>query len=42
MEDELPTFVTGLENLLGRNIARRVPGRRPTAELPDDHQLKLL
>ena len=37
-----PEFVAGLENLLGRKIARRAPGRRPTNELSADDQLKLL
>jgi putative transposase len=35
-------FVTGLESLLGRKIARRAPGRRPTTEFAADNQLKLL
>jgi putative transposase len=35
-----PEFVTGLENLLGRKIARRAPGRTPTCE--DHNQLRLL
>ena len=34
-------FVTGLERLLGRPIARRAPGRKPAAS-PDDRQLTLL
>ncbi len=34
-------FVTGLERLLGRPIARRAPGRKPTASV-DGVQLKLL
>jgi len=37
-----PEFVAGLEKLLGRKIARRAPGRRPTIEFPTDYQLKLL
>ena len=37
-----PEFVTGLENLLGRKIARRAPGRRPTNEIPAAEQLELL
>ena len=37
-----PEFVTGLEKLLGRKIARRSPGRRPTAEGPGAEQLELL
>jgi hypothetical protein len=37
-----PELVTGLENLLGRKIARRAPGRRPAIEFPEDYQLKLL
>jgi putative transposase len=37
-----PEFVTGLEKLLGRKIARRAPGRRPTSEVPAAEQLKLL
>ena len=37
-----PEFVTGLENLLGRKIALRAPGRKTTTEFPDDNQLKLL
>jgi putative transposase len=36
-----PEFVTGLERLLGRPIARRAPGRKPTAEVTGV-QLKLL
>jgi putative transposase len=34
-------FVTGLERLLGRTIARRAPGRKPTASVTGE-QLKLL
>jgi len=37
-----PEFVNSLENLLGRKIARRAPGRRPTAKFTTDDQLKLL
>ena len=37
-----PGFVTGLENLLGRKIARRAPGRRPAVKIPVAAQLKLL
>ena len=37
-----PEFVTGLENLLGRKIARRAPGRKATGEAPDPDQLRLL
>jgi hypothetical protein len=37
-----PEFVTGLETLLGRKIARRAPGRKSTAEMPVAHQLQLL
>ena len=37
-----PEFVTGLENLLGRKIARRAPGRRPAAKIPVGAQLELL
>jgi hypothetical protein len=37
-----PDFVEGLENLLGRKIARRAPGRKTTTAFPDDDQLKLL
>ena len=35
-----PEFVDGLEKILGRKIARRAPGRKPTGEDPD--QLRLL
>ena len=35
-------FVAGLENLLGRKIARRAPGRKRTGEEPDPNQLRLL
>ena len=34
-------FVTGLERLLGKPIARRAPGRKPTASVTGV-QLKLL
>jgi putative transposase len=37
-----PEFVTGLENLLGRKIARRAPGRKTTAKVPVAEQLELL
>jgi len=37
-----PEFVTGLERLLGREIARRDPSRRPTADVPAAKQLELL
>jgi putative transposase len=37
-----PEFVTGLEKLLGRKIARRAPGRKPTTEIPVAEQLELL
>ena len=37
-----PEFVTGLENLLGRKIARRAAGRKPTGDGPDPDQLRLL
>ena len=37
-----PEFIAGLENLLGRKIARRAPGRKTATEFPDDNQLKLL
>jgi hypothetical protein len=37
-----PEFVAGLENLLGRKIARRAPGRKPTPEVPVAEQLELL
>jgi putative transposase len=37
-----PEFVTGLEKLLGRKIARRAPGRRPATDFTADDQLKLL
>jgi len=37
-----PEFVTGLENLLGRKIARRAPGRKPTTDIPLAQQLELL
>jgi putative transposase len=37
-----PEFVTGLENLLGRKIARRAPGRRPSSAGPIAEQLELL
>jgi hypothetical protein len=35
-------FVTGLEKLLGREIACRAPSRRPTADVPAAEQLELL
>jgi len=37
-----PEFVTGLENLLGRKIARRAPGRKPRPTTPTAEQLELL
>jgi hypothetical protein len=37
-----PEFVTGLENLLGRKIARRAPGLKPTTETSAAEQLELL
>jgi hypothetical protein len=37
-----PEFVTGLENLLGRKIARRAPARKPTTDIPLAQQLELL
>lgn len=37
-----PEFVTGLENLLGRKIARRAPGRTPAPESLACKQLELL
>ena len=37
-----PEFVSGLENLLGRKIARRAPGRKPTTDIPLAQQLELL
>jgi hypothetical protein len=37
-----PEFFTGLENLLGRKIARRAPGRTPAAESSACKQLELL
>jgi putative transposase len=37
-----PEFVTGLESLLGRKIARRAPGRRPSAEVTTAEQMELL
>jgi putative transposase len=37
-----PEFVTGLENMLGRKIARRAPGRKPPTDFTADDQLKLL
>jgi putative transposase len=37
-----PEFVTGLETLLGRKIARRAPGRKLTTEIPASDQLELL
>jgi hypothetical protein len=38
---DAPEFVTGLENLPGRKIARRAPGRRPTTDTPAAEQLEL-
>ena len=35
-----PDFVDRLEKILGRPIARRAPGRKPTSE--DHNQLRLL
>jgi len=35
-----PEFVSGLEKILGRTIARRAPGRKPTGD--DRNQLRLL
>ncbi len=35
-----PQFVSGLEEILGRTIARRAPGRKPTGD--DQNQLRLL
>ena len=35
-----PEFVSGLEKILGRTIARRAPGRKPTGD--DQNQLRLL
>ena len=37
-----PEFVSGLENLLGRKIARRAPDRKPTTDIPLAQQLELL
>ena len=37
-----PEFVTGLENLLGRKIARRAPGRKPATDASLAEQLELL
>lgn len=37
-----PEFVDGLERILGRKIARRAPGRKPTADFPPATQLELL
>jgi putative transposase len=37
-----PEFVTSLENLLGRKIARRAPGRKPATETNLAEQLELL
>jgi putative transposase len=37
-----PEFVDGLERLLGRKIARRAPGRKPTNETQVAEQLQLL
>jgi hypothetical protein len=36
-----PEFVTGLERLLGRKIARRAPGRKPASTVTGE-QLDLL
>jgi len=36
-----PEFVTGLENLLGRKIARRAPDRKPPTDIPLAQQLEL-
>jgi putative transposase len=35
-------FVADLENMLGRKIARRAPGRKPTTEIHAGDQLELL
>ena len=37
-----PDFVSGLENLLGRKIARRAPGRRSRTKSPAGNQLRLM
>jgi hypothetical protein len=37
-----PEFVSGLEQLLGRKIARRAPGRRTRSADPIPEQLELL
>jgi hypothetical protein len=37
-----PEFVKGLAKLLGRKIALRAPGRRPTTEISSNGQLSLL
>jgi REP-associated tyrosine transposase len=37
-----PEFVTGLENLLGRKIVRRAPGRKPASQISAAEQLELL
>lgn len=37
-----PEFVTGLESLLGRKIARRAAGRKPKGDGPAPEQLRLL
>jgi hypothetical protein len=37
-----PEFVDRLENLLGRKIARRAPGRKPATDSPVAEQLELL
>jgi putative transposase len=37
-----PEFVTGLERLLGRKIARHAPGRKPISADPIAEQLELL
>jgi putative transposase len=36
-----PEFVTGLENLLGRKIARRAPGRKPKVRDPAGARMEL-
>jgi hypothetical protein len=37
-----PEFDAGLENLLGRKIARRAPWRKPISKIPAAGQLELL